>query len=50
MKNLGLICALALGFASSASAVQAHGGGCLKVYQPAQCCHMDNKKGYQHCH
>jgi hypothetical protein len=50
MKHLSLIWAIALSFASTASPIQAHGGGCLKVYLPAQCCHMDNKKGYQHCH
>ena len=50
MKHLFLACAFALSLASTASQLLAHGGGCLEIYQPMQCCHMDNKKGYQHCH
>lgn len=27
-----------------------HGGGCRKSSPPGQCCHMDRKRGFVHCH
>lgn len=50
MKFLTILCAATLGLTAPTSPSLAHGGGCLEVYMPQQCCHMDNKKGYQHCH
>lgn len=28
----------------------AHGGGCKETLVPNQCCHMDKKLGFEHCH
>lgn len=43
-----LIVLLTLMFVSGA--VFAHGGGCRKDSLPGQCCHMDHKTGFVHCH
>lgn len=28
----------------------AHGGGCRKDSLPGQCCHVDSRTGFIHCH
>ena len=65
MRKLTIFAAaLALGLCTSASMVSTssatvtssqnsileHGGGCRKSSPYGQCCHMDNSKGYVHCH
>ncbi len=45
-----IILALALAGSVTVDPAFAHGGGCRADSPYGQCCHMDNKVGYGHCH